>query len=132
MGNNFRFAWLSVAAAVLAAGSAAAADLPTTKSLPLAPAPVMATVTPSFFVKAGFLYAINQSSSKLYAVGIGQIPGVWGDIQQRRDARLGGRLLCDAERVDRHLRRRSDVGDRQDQGRDYTADWRDCRCLTGL
>jgi len=75
MGNRSRIFSLGVAAAVLAASAAAAADLPTTKSPPLAPAPVVATVPPSFFVKAGFLYAINQSSSKLYAAGA-EIPGL--------------------------------------------------------
>jgi outer membrane protein len=72
-GGLFRSA---VAAAIaLAATAAAAADYPTKKAPPPAPAPVVAPVPSGFFVKAGFLYAINQSSSKLYAGGV-QVPGV--------------------------------------------------------
>jgi outer membrane protein len=56
------------AAAALTVTAAAAADYPTKKAPPPAPAPVVvAPVTPGFFVKAGFLYAINQTSSKQYA-----------------------------------------------------------------
>ena len=89
MGNRFHIFWPGVAAAFMGASAAAAADLPTTKSPPPpAPAPVVATVTPGFFVKAGFLYAINNSSSKLYSqdlLGLGtgpqfQIPGVGATI----------------------------------------------------
>lgn len=82
MGIRFQRAWLCGAASMLAITSASAADLPTTKAPPApAPAPVVAPITPGFFVKAGFLYAINQSSSKLYtqvAPGSPQfeIPGV--------------------------------------------------------
>jgi len=80
MGVQSNSAWLVrsavVMAAALAVGSAAAADYPTKKKAPPAPAPVVvAPITPGFFVKAGFLYAVNQSSSKLYAGG-SQIPGV--------------------------------------------------------
>jgi outer membrane protein len=80
MGIRRNFAWLfrsvAIGAAVLAVTAAAAADYPTKKKAPPAPAPVVvAPVAPGFFVKAGFLYAINQSSSKLYAGGV-QIPGV--------------------------------------------------------
>ena len=73
------------AAAALTVTAAAAADYPTRKAPPPAPAPVVvAPITPGFFVKAGFLYAINQTSSKQYAQnpflgGAGpeiQIPGV--------------------------------------------------------
>lgn len=88
MGIRNQTAWLFrgvfAAAAGLAVTAAAAADLPTTKSPP-APAPVVGTVTPRFFVKAGFLYAINETSSKLYtevAPGSPQfeIPGVGAKI----------------------------------------------------
>jgi outer membrane protein len=80
MGVRSNFARLFSAAAAMAIGlavvSAAAADYPTKKKAPPAPAPVaVAPITPGFFVKAGFLYAVNQSSSKLYAGG-SQIPGV--------------------------------------------------------
>jgi outer membrane protein len=72
------------AAAALTVTAAAAADYPTKKAPPPAPAPVVASVPSGFFVKAGFLYAINQTSSKQYAQnpflgGTGpeiQIPGV--------------------------------------------------------
>jgi outer membrane protein len=47
--------------------AAQAADLPSAKE-PLAPAPVIDTFLP-FFVKGGFTYAINDSRSKLYAMG---------------------------------------------------------------
>jgi outer membrane protein len=68
-----QYGWLlrgAVAAAVaLAVAAAAAADYPTEKSPP-APAPVVvAPIAPGFFVKAGFLYGINQTSSKLYSQG---------------------------------------------------------------
>jgi len=80
MSGRIHFSWLlrggAATAIALAVTAAAAADYPTKKMAPLAPAPVVvAPVTPGFFVKAGFLYAINQSSSKLYAGGV-QIPGV--------------------------------------------------------
>jgi outer membrane protein len=55
------------AAAALTVTAAAAADYPTQKAPPPAPAPVVASIPSGFFVKAGFLYAINQSSSKLYS-----------------------------------------------------------------
>ena len=72
MGVRSNSTWLfraaTVMAAALAVGSAAAADYPTKKQAPPAPAPVVvAPITPGFFVKAGFLYAVNQSSSKLYS-----------------------------------------------------------------
>jgi len=70
----------AVALAVTAA--AAAADYPTKKAPPPAPAPVVvAPVTPGFFVKAGFLYAINQTSAKLYS----QPAPVPGLAQERLD-----------------------------------------------
>ena len=80
MNDRIQFSWLfraaAAAAVALAVTAAAAADYPTKKAPPPAPAPVVvAPVTPGFFVKAGFLYAINQSSSKLYAGG-SQILGV--------------------------------------------------------
>jgi len=79
MGIRHQSGWLSpcalAAATVLAVTAAAAADYPTKKAPP--PAPVVASVPSGFFIKAGFLYAINQSSSKLYAgVPLAQIPGV--------------------------------------------------------
>jgi outer membrane protein len=78
--SAWRFRAAAVMAAALAVGSAAAADFPTKKTAPPAPAPVVvAPVTPGFFVKAGLLYAINQSSSKLYAAGA-QIPGVGATV----------------------------------------------------
>jgi outer membrane protein len=56
-------------AAALTVTAAAAADFPTKKEpLPApvaAPAPVVGSVLSGFFVKAGFLYAINQTSAKL-------------------------------------------------------------------
>ena len=55
------------AAAALTVTAAAAADYPTKKAPPPAPAPVVASVPSGFFVKAGFLYAINQTSSKQYS-----------------------------------------------------------------
>ena len=55
------------AATALTVTAAAAADFPTKKSSPPAPAPVVASVPSGFFVKAGFLYGINQTSSKLYS-----------------------------------------------------------------
>jgi outer membrane protein len=69
------------AAAALTVTAAAAADYPTKKAPPPAPAPVVASVPSGFFVKAGFLYAINQTSSKQYSQPPGggaeiQIPGV--------------------------------------------------------
>jgi outer membrane protein len=71
MGIRSSFAWLFrgavVAVAALAVTAAAAADYPTKKKAPLASVVVVAPVTPGFFVKAGFLYAINQTSSKLYS-----------------------------------------------------------------
>ena len=91
MGMRSDFSWLlrsgAATAALLAATSAFAADLPTQKTPP-ASAPVIGKVTPSFFVKAGFLYAINQSSSKLYSQdllsgGFGpqsQLPGVGATV----------------------------------------------------
>jgi outer membrane protein len=64
------------AALALTATAAAAADYPTKKAPPPAPAPVvMAPVTPGFFVKAGFLYAINQTSSKLYSQDLAPLLG---------------------------------------------------------
>jgi outer membrane protein W len=74
MGIRFRTGWLSpcavAAAATLAVNAVAAADYPTKKSPPPAPAPVVVTpVSPGFFVKAGLLYGINQTSSKLYSQG---------------------------------------------------------------
>jgi outer membrane protein len=58
----------AMAGALAASATALAADYPTKKAPPPAPAPVVvASVTPGFFVKAGFLYAINQTSSKLYS-----------------------------------------------------------------
>lgn len=86
MGIRFRSAWLfrgAVAmAAALAVTAAAAADYPTKKAPPPAPAPVvMAPVTPGFFVKAGFLYAINQSSSKLYSQDLALVPGNGPQLQ---------------------------------------------------
>ena len=90
MSDRIHFSWLlrgaAAAAVALAVTAAAAADYPTKKAPPPAPAPVvMAPVTPGFFVKAGFLYAINQSSSKLYAqVAHGspqfEVPGVGATI----------------------------------------------------
>jgi outer membrane protein W len=82
MGIRGNLAWLCrgacVAAGVLAVTAAAAADYPTKKAPPPAPAPAPApVVTPvlsGFFVKAGFLYAINQSSSTVYS----QTPSVSG------------------------------------------------------
>ncbi len=54
---------LAAAATLAASATAAAADYPTKKAPPPAPAPVVvASVTPGFFVKAGFLYGINQTS----------------------------------------------------------------------
>ncbi len=74
MGIRYQSGWLFRCAVAVAAAltvtAAAAADYPTKKSPPPAPAPVAAApVTPGFFVKAGFLYAINQTSSKLYSQG---------------------------------------------------------------
>jgi len=57
------------ATALVCAGAAQAADLPSAKAPPLAPAPVAAAFQP-FFMKLGFAYAINQSSSKMYASGV--------------------------------------------------------------
>ncbi len=79
MGIRSNFAWLFrgavVTAVALTVTAAAAADYPTKKKAPPAPAPaVVATITPGFFVKAGFLYAINQSSSKSYSQLV-PIPG---------------------------------------------------------
>jgi len=51
-------------AAIFAAATAQAADLPTVKE-PLAPAPVVDSFQP-FFVKIGFTYALNTSSSRLW------------------------------------------------------------------
>jgi outer membrane protein len=69
MGNRYQSAWLFrgvvAAVAALAVTAAVAADYPTKKAPP--PAPVVASVPSRFFVKAGFLYAINNSSSKLYS-----------------------------------------------------------------
>jgi outer membrane protein len=83
MGIRYQSAWLFrgaiIAAAALAVTAAAAADYPTKKAPPPAPAPVVASVPSGFFVKAGFLYGINQTSSKLYSE-----PGV-GLPQQRVD-----------------------------------------------
>ena len=72
MGIRYQSAWLFRSAVAMAAaltvGAVAAADYPTRKAPPPAPAPVVvAPVTPGFFVKAGFLYGINQTSSKLYS-----------------------------------------------------------------
>jgi outer membrane protein len=73
MGIRGNLAWLCrgafVAAGALAVTAAAAADYPTKKAPPPAPAPapVVAPVPSGFFVKAGFLYAINSSTSRLYA-----------------------------------------------------------------
>jgi outer membrane protein len=92
MGDRYYFSWLFrgavVAAGALAVTAAAAADYPTKKKAPPpAPAPVVAPVPSGFFVKAGFLYAINQSSSKLYSQttpGPGnpevQVPGVGATV----------------------------------------------------
>jgi hypothetical protein len=109
MGVRSNFARLFSAAAAmaiaLAAGSAAAADYPTKKEAPPAPAPIVVTpITPGFFVKAGFLYAVNQSSSKLSSqIAPGPAirdSGARRDVQQCGDVGLGGRLLRDAECVD--------------------------------
>jgi outer membrane protein len=58
-------------AAALTVTAAVAADFPTKKApipAPVAtPAPVVGSVLSGFFVKAGFLYAINQTSAKLYS-----------------------------------------------------------------
>ncbi len=63
--------WVSAAmtGALAVSAAAAAADYPTKKAPPPAPAPapVVAPVPSGFFVKAGFLYAINSSTSKVYA-----------------------------------------------------------------
>jgi outer membrane protein len=72
MGDRYYFSWLLrgavVAVGALAVTAAAAADYPTKKKPPPPPpAPVVAPVPSGFFVKAGLLYAINQSSSKLYS-----------------------------------------------------------------
>jgi outer membrane protein len=91
MGIRFRTGWLFrcavAAAAALAVNAVAAADYPTKKAPPPAPAPVVvASVTPGFFVKAGFLYAINQTSSKLYSQtppGVGpqnELPGIGATV----------------------------------------------------
>ena len=90
MGIRNQSAWLFrgvVAAAVaLVVTAAAAADYPTKKAPPPAPAPVVvAPVLSGFFVKAGFLYGINTSSSKLYSEltpGSGQIqvPGAGATV----------------------------------------------------
>ena len=84
MGIRYQSAWLfrnAVAmAAALTVGAVAAADYPTRKAPPPAPAPVVVVpVTPGFFVKAGFLYAINNSSSKVYSQGT--IPGTGAQIE---------------------------------------------------
>jgi outer membrane protein len=71
IGNIFGFLRGGLAgAALLASGSlAAAADLlPTHKDAP-PPAPIVLAPSP-FFVKLGFTYAINNSSSHLYSQGI--------------------------------------------------------------
>ena len=70
MGIQYQSGWLFscavAAAAALTVTAAAAADYPTKKAPP--PAPVVVAPVPSgFFVKAGFLYGINQTSSKLYS-----------------------------------------------------------------
>jgi outer membrane protein len=90
MGIGYQTGWLSrcaVAAAVaLVVTGAVAADYPTKKAPPSAPAPVVASVPSRFFIKAGFLYAINSSSSKLYsqtAPGPGaqvELPGVGATV----------------------------------------------------
>jgi outer membrane protein len=69
------------ATAALAVTAAVAADYPTKKAPPPAPAPapVVASVPSGFFVKAGFLYGINQTSSKLYSQGT--IPGSGAQIE---------------------------------------------------
>jgi outer membrane protein len=75
MGIRNQSTWLFRSAVVMAAAltvsAAAAADFPTKKApLPapvVTPAPVVGSVLSGFFVRAGFLYAINQSTSKLYA-----------------------------------------------------------------
>jgi len=75
MGIRNQSAWLFRGAVAMAAAltvtAAAAADFPTKKApLPApvaAPAPVVGSVLSGFFVKAGFLYAINQTSAKLYS-----------------------------------------------------------------
>ena len=84
MGVQSNLVWFfrgaAVAAAALAATAAGAADYPTKKAPRApAPAPAVAPITPGFFVKAGLLYAINQSSSKLYLNG-SQLPGVGATI----------------------------------------------------
>ena len=116
MGIRSNFAWLFrgavVTAVALTVTAAAAADYPTKKKAPPAPAPaVVAPVTPGFFVKAGFLYAINESSSKLYAARA--VPELHcrpqRDDRQCRNARLRGRLLRRAGLVDRRVGRLSGV-----------------------
>jgi len=75
LGDRISFRWIAALTGAFAATAAAAADLPTTKAPPApAPAPVVASVLSGFFVKAGFLYAINSSSSKLYAEPLPGMP----------------------------------------------------------
>src|ERR1700679_3218107 len=64
--NGKRFLALTSASSLVMMGpSVNAADLPTNNTL-LAPAPVAAEVPLGFFVKFGFTYAINTTTSKLY------------------------------------------------------------------
>lgn len=65
--NNIAKALVLAAMTAAVPFAAHAADLPSAKE-PLAPAPVADTFQP-LFVKLGFTYAINQSSSHLYAFG---------------------------------------------------------------
>ena len=90
-GSEFSPSWLFrdlvAAATALAVTAAAAADYPTKKTPP--PAPVVGTVTPRFFVKAGFLFTINNSSSKtLFANPFQGLPG----IQVIRRGRYNGNV----------------------------------------
>ncbi len=69
MGSSFSCALCRAASAfgaLLAAATAFAADLPTAKGPPPAPPPPIDYYQP-FFVKVGFTYALNTSSSQLWA-----------------------------------------------------------------
>jgi outer membrane protein len=59
-------ALIGAASLIGLSSGANAADLPTMKAPP-APAPVVVETTLPFFVKLGFTYAINQSTSKIYS-----------------------------------------------------------------
>jgi outer membrane protein len=78
---------LLFACALLALGSVAhAADLAQTKKAPPPPPPPVVAAPSPFFVRLGFLYAVNSSSSKLYSQvtpGVNpqvQLPGVGANI----------------------------------------------------